>query len=136
MGNADGDKRSWIDKKTYDFLLGAMADPPNSQVIKVQGFITKDGVARLDPVWLLDGVEDIINQESAASYGEYDIQLQSADGEVLSSTKFGLAGTESSFSFSLGIKPGIAKIALIYQGNLLAEVTNDFTQKILTDNTG
>lgn len=123
MGSAEGAQRSWIDKETYAFLLGAMADPPDSQVIKVQGLVNENGSIQLGPVWVMDGLPDTANQERAALDGEFDLQLQSGSGEVLSSTKFGALGISFPFSFSLPVKPGTARVVLSRQGEVLVEVT-------------
>jgi hypothetical protein len=122
MGSAEGLQRSWIDKETYAHLLGAMADPPDSQIVKVQGFVLENGSVQLGPIWVLDGLPDTANQERAALDGDFDIQLQSAAGEVLSSTKFGVVGINFPFSFSLPVKPGTARVILSRLGDVLVKV--------------
>ena len=124
MGAADGNEkqRSWIMASTYDHLLGALTDPPDSLVLSVQGMVHENGSIVLDPIYTMEGLPDTAIQELSSLHGEYDLQQRSAAGEILSNVKFGVVGLESPFSFSLPVVPGTASLAVSLQGEVLAEL--------------
>jgi|GEM_PF-812073 len=124
MGAADGNERqrSWIMASTYDHLLGALTDPPDSLILSVQGMVHEDGSIVLDPIYTMEGLPDTAIQELSSLNGEYDLQQRSAAGEILSNVKFGVVGLESPFSFSLPVVPGTASLAVSLKGEVLAEL--------------
>jgi len=110
-------QRAWIIPSTYDHILGQLVDPPGDPVLFVQGVVAPDNSFTFTSLQAAEG-----QAEAAFETGDYELQLRSSGNSVLYSTRFGETGTSLPVAFTLPYHPATARLVVVHEGAVLAEI--------------
>jgi len=110
----------WVVPSTYKALFTALKDPPGEPVLYLRGGVDDEEKMHLDVLSVSEGLPDPPSEE-----GFYHLKILSSGEEVLYSTffdiKFGEPGDVPIFALKMPSMPGMARIVVEREGELLAE---------------